>query len=78
MANHHQDAVIVDEKSRRITWRRSFRTEWVEDDDALEALSQLYLTDSMAAATECLNAAQLALGGFETGRRFPLIKLKGD
>ena len=64
MVNHHQDAVIVDEKSRRITWRRSFRTEWVEDDDALEALSQLYLADSMAAATECLNAAQLALGGF--------------
>ncbi len=64
MRHHPKDAVIVDEKSRRITWRRSFRTEWVEDDDALDTLSQLYLTDSMGAATECLNAAQLALGGF--------------
>lgn len=64
MRHHPQDAVIVDEKLRRITWRRSFRTEWVEDDDALDTLSQLYLTDSMDAATECLNAAQLALGGF--------------
>ncbi len=64
MRNHPKDAVIVDEKSLRITWRRSFRTEWVEDEDALDTLSQLYLTDSMGAATECLNAAQLALGGF--------------
>ena len=64
MEHHPKDAVIVDEKSRRIKWRRSFRTEWVEDCEALEALSQLYLTDSMNAATECLNAAQLALGGF--------------
>ena len=64
MRHHPKDAVIVDEKSRRITWRRSFRTEWVEDDDALDTLSQLYLTDSMGAATECLNAAKLALGGF--------------
>ena len=64
MRHHPKDAVIVDEKSRRITWRRSFRTEWVEDDDALDTLSQLYLTDSMDAATGCLNAAQLALGGF--------------
>lgn len=64
MQNHPKDSVIVDEKSLRITWRRSFRTEWVEDDDALDALSQFYLTDSMDAATECLNAAQLALGGF--------------
>lgn len=64
MRHHPKDAVIVDEKSRRITWRRSFRTEWVENDDALDTLSQLYLMDSMDAATECLNAAQLALGGF--------------
>lgn len=64
MRNHPKDAVIVDEKLLRITWRRSFRTEWLEDEDALDTLSQLYLTDSMGAATECLNAAQLALGGF--------------
>ena len=64
MRHHPKDAVIVDEKLRRITWRRSFRTEWVEDDDALDTLSQLYLTDSMGSATECPNAAQLALGGF--------------
>ena len=64
MRHHPKDAVIVDEKSRQITWRRSFRTEWVEDGDALDTLSQFYLTDSMNAATECLNAAQLALGGF--------------
>ena len=64
MRNHPKDTAIVDEKLLRITWRRSFRTEWVEDEDALDTLSQLYLTDSMGAATECLNAAQLALGGF--------------
>jgi len=64
MRHHTKDAVIVDEKARRITWRRSFRTEWVEDDDMLDALSQLYLTDSMGAASECLSAAQVALGGF--------------
>lgn len=38
MRHHPKDAVIVDGKSRRITWRRSFRTEWVEDDDALDTL----------------------------------------
>ncbi len=64
MRHHPKDAVIVDEKSRRITWRRSFSTEWVKDVDALDTLSQLYLIESMGAATECLNAAQLALGGF--------------
>ena len=64
MAHHPKDAVIVDEKSKRISWRRAFRTEWVEDYDSLCELSQLYLTDSIDAATECLNAAQLALGGF--------------
>ena len=64
MAHHPKDAVIVDEKSRRISWRRAFRTEWVVDYDALCELSQLYLADSIDAASECLNAAQLALGGF--------------
>ena len=64
MRHHPKDAVIVDEKSRRITWRRSFRTEWVDDSDELDALSQLYLYDAMHDSIECLNAAQLALGGF--------------
>ena len=64
MGHHPRDAVIVNEKSRRITWRRSFRTEWVEDGDELDALSQLYLYDAMHVSIECLNAARLALGGF--------------
>ena len=64
MRHHPKDTVIVDEKPRRITWRRSFRTEWVEDDEALDTLSQLYMYDAMHDSIECLNAAQLALGGF--------------
>lgn len=63
MRHHPKDAVIVDEKSRRITWRRSFRTEWVEDEDALDALLQLYLVEAMSASLECLNAVLLSLGG---------------
>ena len=64
MAHHPQDAVIVNEKTRRIVWRRSFGTVWVDGEEDMEVLSYRYLYDAMTDSVACLNAAQLALGGF--------------
>ena len=64
MAHHPQDAVIVNEKTRRIVWRRSFGTAWVDGQEDMELLSYRYISEAMDGANSFLAAAQLALGGF--------------
>lgn len=64
MTRHPKDTVIVNEKSRRIVWRRSLDTVWVDEQDDMEVLSDRFIYDGISDSIECLNAAQLALGGF--------------
>lgn len=64
MAHHPQDAVIVNGKTRRIVWRRSFGTVWVDGQEDMELLSDRYISEAMDGANSFLAAAQLALGGF--------------
>lgn len=64
MTRHPKDTVIVNEKSRRIVWRRSLDTVWVDEQDDMEVLSDRFIYDGINDSIECLNAAQLALGGF--------------
>lgn len=61
---HQNDAVIVNEKSRRLVWRRSFGTLWVDGEENMEVLSYRYLYDAINDSISCLNSAQLTLGGF--------------
>ena len=64
MTHHPQDAVIVNETTRRIVWRRSFGTVWVDGEEDMEVLSDRYISEAMDGANGFLAAAQLALGGF--------------
>lgn len=64
MRHHEGDTVFVDAPSGQIRWRRSFPTGWVEDEDDLESLCSEQIYDAMHDCIECLQAAQLALGGF--------------
>lgn len=64
MLLHEGDTVLVDGRTGQIRWRRSFATGWVEDEDDLEALCHEQVYGAMHDCIECLQSAQLALGGF--------------
>jgi hypothetical protein len=64
MRHHGEDAVFLDDRTGRLRWRRSFWIGWVEDEDGLESLPFRYFYDAMGDCIECLQTAQLELGGF--------------
>lgn len=64
MMHHPLDAVIVNEKTRRLVWRRSFGTVWVDRQEDMDVLSDCHIGEAMDDANKFLAAAQLALGGF--------------